>query len=191
MKSKIKFIILFGLWISLTPTMGAEDFVRNPRSVYFTVGDSQDLLWTPLESKASIEAVFEVLKERYHTARVLWRGGQDEIWGEQFVLREQNRYFWRIWNWWRDLQYRVVGTNKLAVKAAHERGMEIWMAYGLFDNGSGPDAGFTGFPYAAEDKIRVEHPEWAPVNKYGTWHQGGPIEFCYPGARKAMVEYLT
>jgi hypothetical protein len=69
--------------------------------------------------------------------------------------------------------------------------MELWMAYGLFDNGSGPDVGFTGFPYAAEDKIRVEHPEWAPVNKYGTWHQGGPIEFCYEGARKAMVEYLT
>jgi len=131
------------------------------------------------------------LHERYHTARVWWRGGQDEVWGNQFVLREQNRYYWRIWEWWRDLQYRVVKCNQLAVKAAHARGMELWMAYGLFDNGSGPDVGFTGFPYAAEDKIRVEHPEWAPVNKYGTWHQGGPIEFCYEGARRAMVEYLT
>jgi len=77
------------------------------------------------------------------------------------------------------------------VKAAHKRGMEIWMAYGLFDNGSGPDVGFGGFPYAAEDKIRIKHPEWIPVNKYGTWRQGGPIEFCYPGARKAMVDYLS
>lgn len=191
MKLPITLVTLVGLLGLLRAGHCAEDFIRNPRSVYFTVGDSQDLLWTPLESKASIAAVFDALKERYHTARVLWRGGQDEVWGEQFELREQNRYFWRIWNWWRDLQYRVVGTNKLAVKAAHERGMEIWMAYGLFDNGSGPDVGFTGFPYAAEDKIRVEHPEWAPVNKFGTWHQGGPIEFCYPGARKAMVDYLT
>ena len=174
-----------------TFTFSRTNSLTLPLTVYFTVGDAQDLLYTPLESKASIEAVFDVLHERYHTARVWWRGGQDEVWGNQFVLREQNRYYWRVWEWWRDLQYRVVKCNQLAVKAAHARGMELWMAYGLFDNGSGPDVGFTGFPYAAEDKIRVEHPEWAPVNKYGTWHQGGPIEFCYEGARRAMVEYLT
>jgi hypothetical protein len=169
----------------------AEDARPNSQTIYFTVGDSQDLLWTPLESKASIEAVFDVLHDKYKFHRVWWRGGQDEIWGNQFVLREQNRYYWRIWEWWRDLQYRVVKCNQLAVEAAHKRGMQIWMAYGLFDNGSQPDVGFTGFPYAAEDKIRVEHPEWAPENKYGTWRQGGPIEFCYEPARRAMVEYLT
>ena len=192
MKTTLRFVAMFcGLGSAILNICRAEDVKRNPQTVYFTVGDAQDLLYTPLESKASIEAVFDVLHERYHTARVWWRGGQDEVWGNQFVLREQNRYYWRVWEWWRDLQYRVVKCNQLAVKAAHARGMELWMAYGLFDNGSGPDVGFTGFPYAAEDKIRVEHPEWAPVNKYGTWHQGGPIEFCYEGARKAMVEYLT
>jgi hypothetical protein len=175
----------------LTSASGAEGTSLNPRTVYFTVGDSQDMLWTPLDSKASIEAVFAVLHDRYRVSRVWWRGGQDEIWGNQFVLREQNRYFWRVWEWWRDLQYRVVKCNALAVNAAHQRSMEIWMAYGLFDNGSPADVGYVGFPYAAEDKIRVEHPEWAPANKYGTWRQGGPIEFCYEGARKAMVEYLT
>ena len=102
MKLHVKIVTLFILLGSLLASRAAEDFVQNPRSVYFTVGDAQDLLWTPLESKASIEAVFQVLQERYHTARVWWRGGQDEVWGEQFVLREQNRYFWRIWNWWRD-----------------------------------------------------------------------------------------
>ena len=169
----------------------AINAAANPQTIYFSVGDAQDLLYTPLESKASIEAVFDVLHEKYKLHRVWWRGGQDEIWGNQFVLREQNRYYWRVWEWWRDLQYRVVKCNELAVKAAHQRGMEIWMAYGLFDSGSPADVGFVGFPYAAEDKIRVEHPEWAPENKYGTWRQGGPIEFCYEGARKAMVEYLT
>src|SRR6266581_7879640 len=151
MKTTLRFVAMFcGLGSAILNFCRAEDVKRNPQTVYFTVGDAQDLLYTPLESKASIEAVFDVLHERYHTARVWWRGGQDEVWGNQFVLREQNRYYWRVWEWWRDLQYRVVKCNQLAVKAAHARGMELWMAYGLFDNGSGPDVGFTGFPYAAE-----------------------------------------
>jgi len=123
--------------------------------------------------------------------RIWWRGGQDEVWGKQFVIREQNRMFWRIWEWWRDNQYRTAMLNRVAVKAAHERGMEIWLTYGLFDNGSQADAGYAGFPYAAEDRLRVEHPEWAPVNRWGTWRQGGPLEFAYPEARRAMSEYLT
>src|SRR5262249_17339462 len=69
--------------------------------------------------------------------------------------------------------------------------IKIWMAYGLFDNGSAADVGFSGFPYAAEDRLRVEHPEYAPVNRWGTWRQGGPIEFAYPQARRGMVEYLA
>jgi hypothetical protein len=77
------------------------------------------------------------------------------------------------------------------VRAARERGLKIWMAYGLFDNGSGPDVGFSGFPYAAEDRLRVDHPEYAPVNRWGTWRQGGPLELAYPGARKGMVDYLA
>jgi HEAT repeat protein len=190
MKTNLAMILLGALGLAGGRVLADERTV-NPQTIYFTVGDAQDLLYTPLESKSSIESVFDVLHEKYKLHRVWWRGGQDEIWGNQFVLREQNRYYWRVWNWWRDLQYRVVKCNQLAVEAAHKRGMEIWMAYGLFDNGSPPDVGFVGFPYAAEDKIRVEHPEWAPVNKYGTWRQGGPIEFYYEGARKAMVQYLT
>lgn len=170
---------------------GNDDAKTNPRTVYFTVGDYQDLLYTPLDSPASIKAAFEVLKQKYDVARVWWRGGQDEIWGNQFLIRDHSRRYVRLWNWWMDLQYRVVGTNRIAVQAARDQGLEIYLTYGLFDNGSQADVGFGGFPYAAEDKIRVEHPEWAPVNKYGTWRQGGPIEFCYPEARKAMVDYLA
>jgi uncharacterized lipoprotein YddW (UPF0748 family) len=180
-----------GLCAFAADTNSERDEQKNPRTAYFTVGDAQDLLWTPMDSKASIDAVFAVLHDRYRVSRVWWRGGQDEIWGNQFVLRDENRHYARVWQWWKDLQYRKVGTNRLAVEAAHKEGIALWMAYGLFDNGSPPDVGFSGFPYAAEDKIRVEHPEWAPVNKYGTWRQGGPIEFCYPGARKAMVKYLS
>jgi hypothetical protein len=184
-------VVLLFASANLVALTTEEDRVANPRTVYFTVGDYQDLLYTPLDSPASIDAAFEVLKKDYGVGRVWWRGGQDEIWGNQFVIRDQSRRYVRLWDWWMDLQYRVVNTNKLAVKAAHDRGMKIWLTYGLFDNGSPADVGFGGFPYAAEDKIRIEHPEWAPVNKYGTWRQGGPIEFAYPEARKAMVDYLA
>ena len=164
----------------------------NPRTVYFTVGDAQDLLeFPPLDSRTSIALAFGTLREQWQIERIWWRGGQDEVWGEEFLIRSENRFFSHIWDWWRDLQYRKVGTNRIAVQEAHQRGMKIFLTYGLFDNGSQADAGYSGFPYAIEDKLRVEHPEWAPVNRWGTWRQGGPIEFAFPEARQAMVDYLT
>ncbi|MBL8848063.1 MAG: HEAT repeat domain-containing protein [Planctomycetaceae bacterium] len=164
----------------------------NPRTVYFTVGDAQDLLeFPPMDSRTSIATLMETLDEQWHMERIWWRGGQDEIWGEEFVIRPENRLFAKIWGWWRDLQYRKVGTNRIAVEEAHQRGMQIYLTYGLFDSGSQADAGYSGFPYAVEDRLRVEHPEWAPVNRWGTWRQGGPIEFAYPEARQQMADYLT
>jgi len=163
----------------------------NPRTVYLSTGDNQDVLeFAPLDSATTVEAAFDAL-QRYRVNRIWWRGGQDEVWGKQFVIRPENRMFWRIWEWWKDNQYRTAKLNRVAVEAAHERGMEIWLTHGLFDNGSQADAGYSGFPYAAEDKLRVDHPEWAPVNKWGTWRQGGPLEFAYPEARRAVAEYLT
>jgi hypothetical protein len=163
----------------------------NPRTVYLSTGDNQDVLeFSPLDSEATVNAAFDALK-RYRVNRIWWRGGQDEIWGKQFVIRKENRMFWRIWEWWKDNQYRKAKLNRVAVEAAHKHGMEIWLTYGLFDNGSQADAGYAGFPYAAEDRLRVEHPEWAPVNKWGTWRQGGPLEFAYPEARRAMADYLV
>lgn len=164
----------------------------NPRTVYFTVGDTQDLFdFPPLDSRTSIAAAFETLQQQWQVERIWWRGGQDEVWGEEFIIRPENRQFAKIWDWWRDLQYRTIGTNRIAVDEAHRRGMKIWLTYGLFDNGSQADAGYVGFPYAVEDKLRVEHPDWAPANRWGTWRQGGPIEFAYPEARQAMADYLT
>ena len=163
----------------------------NPRTVYLSTGDNQDVLeFSPLDSPATVHAFFDAL-QMYGVDRIWWRGGQDEVWGKEFVIREENRIFARIWDWWKDNQYRELELNRVAVDAAHERGMEIWMTYGLFDNGSQADVGYSGFPYAAEDRLRVEHPEWAPVNRWGTWRQGGPLEFAYPEARRAMAEYLT
>ena len=177
----------------LCAAVGAEpaDATAHPRTVYFTTGDHQDLLGLPLDSKATVEAALEAIRKLYHVRRVWWRGGQDEVWGQEFIIRPENRLFDRTWDWWKDLQYRKVGTNRIAVKAGHKLGMEVWMAYGLFDHGSAADVGYVGFPYAAEDRRRAAHPEWAPVNRFGTWRQGGPIEFCYPEARQAVAGYLA
>ncbi len=184
-------ILCVGL-LSVGVLDAGEPVDGNPRTVYFTVGDNQDLItMPPLDSAASVEAAFVAIREQFHADRVWWRGGQDEIWGEEFVIRPENRIFARIWDWWRDQQYRKVKTNRLAVAAAKKQGMEIWLTYGLFDNGSQADAGYSDFPYAIEDRLRIDHPEWAPVNRWGTWRQGGPIEFAYPEARKRMADYLT
>ena len=160
----------------------------NPRTAYFSTGDNQDLLWLPLESRESVEAVFDALHRGYRVDRIWWRGGQDTIWGNCYVIREENRPYDRLWQWFKHLAYEKVGTNRIAVKAAHDRGMKIWMVDNLFDHGSGPDVGFAGFPYAAEDRLRIAHPEWVPVNRYGTWRQGGPLEFCYPEVRRILTE---
>src|SRR5262245_50172086 len=114
---------------------------------YFSTGDNQDLLWLPFDSQESVDAVFDALHKNFRVERVWWRGGQDEIWGKHFALREENRQFARIWQWWKHLAYENVGTNRLAVRAAHQRGQKIWLAYGLFDHGSAADVGYVGFPY--------------------------------------------
>jgi hypothetical protein len=72
-----------------------------PRTIYLSTGDHQDLLWTPLDSKVSIETAFTTLRDLYQAERIWWRGGQDEVWGKQFVLRPENRPFDRAWKWWK------------------------------------------------------------------------------------------
>src|ERR1044071_3669055 len=114
------------MWMQMSSVvlllLAASSFAagQNARTIYFSVGDNQDLLWLPLDSKASVEAAFDTLRSQYKAARIWWRGGQDEVWGNQFVIREQNRFYSRVWDWWRDLQYRKVGTNRIAVKTAHD-----------------------------------------------------------------------
>lgn len=180
------------LALLMNPAFSGEPIDGHPRTIYFTTGDNQDLVtFPPLDSEETVAAAMAACRENFHATRIWWRGGQDEIWGEEFVLRPENRIFARVWDWWRDLQYRVVKTNRIVIAEAKKHDMEVWLTYGLFDNGSQADAGYADFPYAIEDKLRIDHPEWTPVNKWGTWRQGGPIEFAYPEARQAMADYLT
>lgn len=161
----------------------------NPRTAYLSVPDHQDLLdWFPLDSPATIDAVFDAFRDRLQVKRVWWRGGQAEVWGKECFYRLDNRVYQLIWKWWKHLHYEAVHVNRIAVDAAHRRGMEIWLTMNLFDNGSSADVGFADFPYALELNIRLAHPQCAPLNRFGTWRQGGVIEMCYPEVRKALVE---
>src|SRR5580704_13269224 len=83
----------------LCAAVGAEpaDATAHPRTVYFTTGDHQDLLGLPLDSNATVEAAFEAIRKLYHVRRVWWRGGQEEVWGKEFIIRPENRIFDRTW----------------------------------------------------------------------------------------------
>jgi len=47
---------------------------------------------------------------------------------------------------------------------------------------------FKTFPFSSESRLRIEHPEWVPVDRYGVLKQGGPIELAYPEARRALID---
>lgn len=47
---------------------------------------------------------------------------------------------------------------------------------------------FGEYPFFCESRLRLEHPEWAPIDRHGFRRQGGPIELAYPKARRALVD---
>ena len=102
--------------------------------------------------------------------------------------RPESPRYYSLWEWMQEL-YKTVQPDQLAVKAAHARGMEIWGVGTMFDWGAPADTPtFGDYPFPFESKLKLAHPEWAPVDKYGSRRQGGPIELAYPEARKALVD---
>lgn len=157
--------------------------------VYVSTGDNHYLGSSlPIDSPASIEASFDLFREVNHARRIYWRGLEASCWLATMQARPENPRYFSFFEWLREL-YATVNPDLLAVKAARSRGMEIWGMGSLFDWGSSMDTpGFNDYPFAFESSLRLEHPEWAPVNRQGTRHQGGPIELAYPQARKALVD---
>jgi HEAT repeat protein len=161
------------------------------RTNYISTGDNLWALWLPMDSNLAITTAIDTLAKDWKVSRILWRGAQDELWSKIGKVRDQNRFYRALWDWTMD-RINVAGTNRAAIAAARKNGMEIWAIDGLFEYGSLPDAGGCGvFPYYFEKKIAVAHPEWLPVNKYGTRLHSGPIEFAYPDARTYAVQSYT
>ena len=157
--------------------------------IYVSTGDNHFLGSSlPIDSEASIEATFDLFQHANHARRIYWRGLEEATWLSTMYARPENPRYYSLWTWMQWL-YANVKPDELAVKAAHNRGMEIWGVGTLWDWGAPADTPtFGDYPFPFESKLKIEHPEWASVDKHGGRKQGGPIELAYPGARKALVD---
>ncbi len=176
--------VLFLLMTSLTAS------AQDPIYVYVSVGDNQWVSdWPPIDSPATVDGLFDWLSDTHSAQRVYWRGEQDRRWLRSHRFRRETMLYYDWWtNWIRHLTDEV-RTDELAVDAARRRGMQIYVFDSLFDHGSPGDVGGCGrFPYASEDRLRIKHPKWRPVDRWGERTCAGPIEFCYPKARRALVD---
>lgn len=156
---------------------------------YISTGDNHWLGSSlPIDSPQSIADTMGFLKEVNGVQRVYWRGLEEATWVQSMLERPENPRYYSFWQWIRRL-YRDVDPDKLAVQAAHQRGMQIWGVATMFDWGAQADTpGFGDYPANAESKLRLAHPEWVPVDRQGFRRQGGPIELAYPEARAALVK---
>lgn len=179
----------------LTPALRAEAPKAEaplPIDQLISTGDNHFLGNSiPVDSQASIEDTFEMFKQVYNTKRIYWRGLQEASWVLKSHVREDN-YRLATFHHWIGHLIREKNLEKLAVDIAHKKGMEVWGMASLGDWGSTADTpGFNDFPFNSESRLRIENPEWAPVDKYGYRKQGGTIELAYPEARKALIDLLV
>lgn len=157
--------------------------------VYVSTGDNHFLGSSlPIDSPASIAATFDLFKSVNHARRIYWRGLEEACWVATMHERPENCRYHSYWEWTRAL-YASVKPDELAVQAAHARGMEIWGMGTLWDWGAPADTPtFNDYPFPFESRLKLAHPEWAPVDRHGVRRQGGPLELAYPEARRALVE---
>lgn len=161
--------------------------------VFVSTGDNHFLGSSlPIDSPASIAATFDLFRDVQHARRVYWRGLEEACWLSTMQARDENPRYSSLWRWMQQLYAAADDPDQLAVKAARERGMEIWGVGTLWDWGAPADTPVFGdYPFPFESRLRLEHPEWAPADRHGARSQGGPIELAYPEARKALVALIT
>jgi hypothetical protein len=141
-----------------------------------------------VDSENSMNDALDMLKNVLGVQTLYWRGLEEASWVRTAGVRPENVYYGSYWGWSQHL-INDMHAEKLITDIAHKKGMKLWGVGSLCDWGSPADTpGFNDFPFNFESKLRQEHPEWAPVDKYGYRRQGGTIEFAYPDARKALVE---
>jgi HEAT repeat protein len=152
-----------------------------PQHVYaYCPTDNQyNLDSLPVDSPATVEAIFEFLSKTFAMKRVYWRIGNSQL-----GLQDEpdGPFACDFVNWLAYLSNQVK-VNDIAIAAAHRRGMQIYIVADLFDHGSQADAD----PCSGEDRLRIEHPEWCPLDRWGERRAPGPIEFCYPEARHLLI----
>jgi HEAT repeat protein len=182
---------LLGRLPSVSNALDSLAEVPNPPHVYayVTCGDNQwNLDSLPVDSHATVEAIFEFLSNTFQIKRVYWRGEQDRMWQRYVHFRPENPLYYDHFVHWLGYLYNELKINEIAVAAAHRRGMQIYIFDGLLDLGATADTSGSGlYPNVREDRLRIKHPEWCPVDRWGERLCPGPIEFCYPEARQALL----
>lgn len=159
---------------------------------YISTGDNHWLGQSmAVDSKKSIYDAIKMMKDVFNTKTLYWRGLQEAAWIRELFYRKENYRYSTAFKWFEHLMNEVK-VEQIVTKTAHSMGMEVWGVSTLGDWGSpGDTPGFNDFPFCFESKLRIDHPEWAPVDKYGYRRQGGTIELAYPEARKALVDLHT
>ena len=189
-KIVMKFLLALCVLGSATSWAAAETgTLAQVKGVFISTGDNHWLGQSlAVDTPASIADAFDMFKNVWGIQRVYWRGMQEAAWAETFTVREDSFRCAAFDKWFGHLikQQRL---EKVAADIAHARKMELWGVSTLGDWGASADTpSFYDFPFHAECKLRLEHPEWVPVDKYGYRRQGGTIELAYPEARRALVD---
>jgi hypothetical protein len=127
--------------------------------VYISTGDHHWLASAlPVDSPASIAASFDMLRA-VGVRRIYWRGLQEAAMLATAHVREESFRYTTFLRWSRHL-VEDLDIERLAVEAAHERGMELWGVGTLGDWGCTADTpGFGDYPWFWESTLRLEHPE--------------------------------
>lgn len=186
------------LLLTVDPTLSANEkpagnAESHPRIALYAFCGTGDNLWNhkvePVDSRATIDAMCEWMAKTYGIKRIYWRGAQEEFWRKYF--REGDYHTpTEDWNKWKHYLYGELDINAAAVKAAKANGMEIFMYTGIFDFGVQPDVGIIN-PHLYEDTLRIQNPQWCPLDRWGQRRSPGPICFGYPEARKIAIDRLV
>ena len=179
-------ILALGLFAISSAIAAPKDEYSN---AYISSGDNHFLGNSlAMDSEKSLYDGLEMLQNVFGARILYWRGMQEAAWAYKTMGREDNFRMSTFLKWSRHL----INEEKLEpmiVRNAKKLGMEVWGVSTLGDWGSTADTPcFNDYPFSNESMLRVEHPEWVPVDKYGKRRQGGTIEFAYPEARKALVD---
>ncbi len=157
---------------------------------FVSTGDNDNLFYAPpIDSIASVDAYFDILDNVYGVSKVYWRAMQND----QVILYSRNNpdnFYSSHYKEWAEYLNHKIGTGYHGVEAAHKRGMKIWGVAALLDHGVQAQIGAAkGWgPGYWEYNLRIEHPEWIPIDRYGIRQMAGPLCFAYPDARKAMID---
>jgi len=157
---------------------------------YISTGDNNVLFRSPpVDSRAAIDSVFDILKNVYGVKVLYWRALQSDQMRRYGVTRPENFLHSDFVAHEKHLN-EDLGLGRYGVQAARERGMQVWGVGSLFDHGAHAvvDASKGYGPLFYEDVVRVKHPEWVPIDRHGLRRMAGPVCFEYPEARRELVK---